>query len=147
MKRLRFEGIVKRFSLCLWSLTSVVLLHTKLESLFLYPLSKQQEDEEDCPIERNRWSRRGALLVRLLWSLVGNLKARTERCFCVRSKRVWRPCTSKMEGPPITFIFHHGGSFKNDEKGSRIYEPDNTEVLVGVDGDTLDVFFVKGYYK
>ncbi|RYR06665.1 hypothetical protein Ahy_B05g073971 [Arachis hypogaea] len=52
-----------------------------------------------------------------------------------------------MEGPPMTFIFHHGGIFRNDEKGSRIYEPDNTEVLVGVDGDTLDVFFVKGYYK
>ncbi|RYQ82777.1 hypothetical protein Ahy_B10g101343 [Arachis hypogaea] len=52
-----------------------------------------------------------------------------------------------MEGPPMTFIFHHGGSFKNNEKGSRIYEPDNTEVLMGVDGDTLDVFFVKGYYK
>ncbi|RYR62811.1 hypothetical protein Ahy_A04g020567 [Arachis hypogaea] len=54
---------------------------------------------------------------------------------------------SCMEGPPMTFIFHHGENFKNDEKGSRIYEPDNTEVLMGVDGDTLDVFFVKRYYK
>ncbi|RYR39938.1 hypothetical protein Ahy_A09g045577 [Arachis hypogaea] len=52
-----------------------------------------------------------------------------------------------MKGPPMTFIFHQGENFKNDEKRSRIYEPDNTEVLMGIDGDTLDVFFVKGYYK
>ncbi|RYR38473.1 hypothetical protein Ahy_A09g043519 [Arachis hypogaea] len=52
-----------------------------------------------------------------------------------------------MEGPPRTFIFYHGETFKNDKKGSRIYEPDNTEVLMGIDEDTLDVFFVKGYYK
>ncbi|RYR28024.1 hypothetical protein Ahy_B01g052125 [Arachis hypogaea] len=31
----------------------------------------------------------------------------------------------------MTFVFHHGGKFKNDEGGSKIYEPDNT----------------KGYYK
>ncbi|RYQ94645.1 hypothetical protein Ahy_B08g089582 [Arachis hypogaea] len=28
-----------------------------------------------------------------------------------------------------------------------VYEPDNTEVLMGVEGDTLDVFFVRGYYR
>ncbi|RYR47709.1 hypothetical protein Ahy_A07g033656 [Arachis hypogaea] len=52
-----------------------------------------------------------------------------------------------MEGPPMTFVFHHGGMFKNSIDGDMIYEPDNTEVLMGVDGDTLDVFFVRGYYK
>ncbi|RYR01844.1 hypothetical protein Ahy_B06g080705 [Arachis hypogaea] len=52
-----------------------------------------------------------------------------------------------MEGPPMTFVFHHGGMFKNSVEGDMIYEPDNTEVLMGVDGDTLDVFFVRGYYK
>ncbi|RYR03278.1 hypothetical protein Ahy_B06g082129 [Arachis hypogaea] len=91
--------------------------------------------KKTAPIVRNHWSSRRALFVRLLWSLVGNLKASTHHYFCIR---IWRPCNSKMEGPPITFIFHHGGSFKNDEKGSRIYEPDNTKVLMGVDGDTLD---------
>ncbi|RYR63244.1 hypothetical protein Ahy_A04g021043 [Arachis hypogaea] len=52
-----------------------------------------------------------------------------------------------MENHPMTFVFHHGGKFKNDESGSKIYEPDNTKVLAGVEGDTLDVFFVKEYYK
>ncbi|RYR08716.1 hypothetical protein Ahy_B05g076537 isoform A [Arachis hypogaea] len=52
-----------------------------------------------------------------------------------------------MEGPPMTFVFHHGGKFQTDESGYLCYEPDNTEVLMGVDADTLDVFFVKGYYK
>ncbi|KAL4329937.1 hypothetical protein AHAS_Ahas13G0350000 [Arachis hypogaea] len=52
-----------------------------------------------------------------------------------------------MENHPMTFVFHHGGKFKNDKGGSKIYEPDNTKVLAGVEGDTLDVFFVKGYYK
>ncbi|XP_072058677.1 uncharacterized protein [Arachis hypogaea] len=52
-----------------------------------------------------------------------------------------------MDGPPMTFVFHHGGKFQTDESGYLCYEPDNTEVLMGVDSDTLDVFFVKGYYK
>ncbi|RYR78129.1 hypothetical protein Ahy_A01g002865 [Arachis hypogaea] len=52
-----------------------------------------------------------------------------------------------MEGPPTTFVFHHGEKFKTDESGYLCYEPDNTKVLMGVDSDTLDVFFVKGYYK
>ncbi|RYR39775.1 hypothetical protein Ahy_A09g045371 [Arachis hypogaea] len=52
-----------------------------------------------------------------------------------------------MEGSPMTFVFHHGGKFKKDESGYLFYEPDNTEVLMGVKADTLDVFFVKGYYK
>ncbi|RYR75537.1 hypothetical protein Ahy_A01g000084 [Arachis hypogaea] len=52
-----------------------------------------------------------------------------------------------MEGPPMTFVFHHGGKFQTDESGYLCYEPDNTEVLMGVDSDTLDVFFLKGYYK
>ncbi|QHN99927.1 uncharacterized protein DS421_13g402080 [Arachis hypogaea] len=54
-----------------------------------------------------------------------------------------------MEGPPMTFVFHHGGLFKKNVEGDMIYEPDNTEVLMrgGVEGDTLDVFFVRGYSK
>ncbi|XP_052108715.1 uncharacterized protein LOC127741122 [Arachis duranensis] len=52
-----------------------------------------------------------------------------------------------MEGPPMTFVFHHGGLFRTGEDGDMVYEPDNTEVLMGVEGDTLDVFFVRGYYK
>ncbi|RYR07840.1 hypothetical protein Ahy_B05g075307 [Arachis hypogaea] len=52
-----------------------------------------------------------------------------------------------MEGPPMTFVFHHGGKFKTNESGYLCYEPDNTEVLMGVEANTLDVFFVKGYYK
>ncbi|RYQ81889.1 hypothetical protein Ahy_B10g100485 [Arachis hypogaea] len=51
-----------------------------------------------------------------------------------------------MEGPPMTFVFHHGGKFKKDEGGYLYYEPDHTEVLMGVEADTLDVFFVRGYY-
>ncbi|RYR46579.1 hypothetical protein Ahy_A07g032322 [Arachis hypogaea] len=53
----------------------------------------------------------------------------------------------KMEGPPMTFVFHHGGLFRTGEDGDMVYEPDNTEVLMGVEKDTLDVFFVRGYYK
>ncbi|RYR66423.1 hypothetical protein Ahy_A03g012398 [Arachis hypogaea] len=52
-----------------------------------------------------------------------------------------------MEGPPMTFVFHYGGLFRTGEDGDMVYEPDNTEVLMGVEGDTLDVFFVRGYYK
>ncbi|RYR51513.1 hypothetical protein Ahy_A06g026534 [Arachis hypogaea] len=52
-----------------------------------------------------------------------------------------------MVVPPMTFAFHHGGLFKTSEAGEMIYEPDNTEVLMGVEGDTLDVSFVRGYYK
>ncbi|RYR20458.1 hypothetical protein Ahy_B03g065594 [Arachis hypogaea] len=52
-----------------------------------------------------------------------------------------------MEGPPMTFVFHHGRLFRTGEDGDMVYEPDNTEVLMGVEGDTLDVFFVRGYYK
>ncbi|QHN87116.1 uncharacterized protein DS421_16g552210 [Arachis hypogaea] len=52
-----------------------------------------------------------------------------------------------MEGPPMIFVFHHGGLFKKNVEGDMIYEPDNTEVLLGVEGDTLDVFFVRGYCK
>ncbi|RYR18867.1 hypothetical protein Ahy_B03g063477 isoform A [Arachis hypogaea] len=52
-----------------------------------------------------------------------------------------------MEGPPMTFVFHHGGLFRTGEDGDMVYEHDNTEVLMGVEGDTLDVFFVRGYYK
>ncbi|RYQ95880.1 hypothetical protein Ahy_B08g091256 [Arachis hypogaea] len=58
-----------------------------------------------------------------------------------------RVVSHKMEGPPMTFVFHHGGLFRTGEDGDMIYEPDNTEVLMGVEGDTLDVFFVRGYYK
>ncbi|RYR61934.1 hypothetical protein Ahy_A04g019203 [Arachis hypogaea] len=53
----------------------------------------------------------------------------------------------RMEGPSMTFVFYHGGKFKKDEGENLYYEPDHTEVLMGVEGDTLDVFFVKGYYK
>ncbi|RYQ86129.1 hypothetical protein Ahy_B10g105811 [Arachis hypogaea] len=53
----------------------------------------------------------------------------------------------RMEGLPMTFVFHHGGKFKKDKGENLYYEPDHTEVLMGVEGDTLDVFFVKGYYK
>ncbi|QHO03976.1 uncharacterized protein DS421_13g436650 [Arachis hypogaea] len=52
-----------------------------------------------------------------------------------------------MEGHPITFVFYHGGLFKKNVEGDMIYELDNTEVLMGVEGDTLDVFFVRGYYQ
>ncbi|RYR07923.1 hypothetical protein Ahy_B05g075422 [Arachis hypogaea] len=52
-----------------------------------------------------------------------------------------------MEGPPMTFVFHHGGLFKKNAEGDMVYEPNNTEVLMGVEGDTLDVFFVRGYYR
>ncbi|RYR25357.1 hypothetical protein Ahy_B02g059052 [Arachis hypogaea] len=54
---------------------------------------------------------------------------------------------TEMEGPPMTFVFHHGGMFKNSVEGDMIYELNTTEVLMGVDRDTLDVFFVRGYYK
>ncbi|RYQ82781.1 hypothetical protein Ahy_B10g101349 [Arachis hypogaea] len=53
----------------------------------------------------------------------------------------------RMEGPPMIFVFHHGGLFKKNVEGDMVYEPDNTEVLMGVEGDTLDVFFVRGYYR
>ncbi|MED6134025.1 hypothetical protein PIB30_033759 [Stylosanthes scabra] len=52
-----------------------------------------------------------------------------------------------MASHPMTFVFHYGGNLVNDRGGALIYEPDNTEVLTGVEEDTLDVFFVKNYYK
>ncbi|RYR31191.1 hypothetical protein Ahy_B01g055982 isoform A [Arachis hypogaea] len=66
--------------------------------------------------------------------------------------RIWRRCrrflcvSRLMEGPPMTFVVHHGGKFKKDEGGNLYYEPDHIEVLMGVKADTLDVFFVKGCY-
>ncbi|RYQ93525.1 hypothetical protein Ahy_B09g099805 [Arachis hypogaea] len=58
-----------------------------------------------------------------------------------------RVVSYKMEGPPMMFVFHHGGLFRTGEDADMVYEPDNTEVLMGVEGDTLDVSFVRGYYK
>ncbi|MED6178375.1 hypothetical protein PIB30_107041, partial [Stylosanthes scabra] len=52
-----------------------------------------------------------------------------------------------MDGHPMTFVFHYGGNFKNNGGGSLIYEPDNTKLLMGVEEDTLDVFYVNNYYK
>ncbi|MED6137788.1 hypothetical protein PIB30_068281 [Stylosanthes scabra] len=52
-----------------------------------------------------------------------------------------------MESAHMTFVFHHGGELKNDKGGLMIYEPDKTEVLTGVDVDTIDVFYVKEYHK
>ncbi|RYR49952.1 hypothetical protein Ahy_A07g036478 [Arachis hypogaea] len=60
--------------------------------------------------------------------------------------RTWWRYRAFMEGPPMTFVFHHGGKFKKNEGGYLYYEPDHTEVLMGVEADTLDVFFVRGYY-
>ncbi|RYR03751.1 hypothetical protein Ahy_B06g083021 [Arachis hypogaea] len=52
-----------------------------------------------------------------------------------------------MEDPPMIFVFHHGGLFKKNAEGDMVYKPDNTEVLMGVEGDMLDIFFVRGYYR
>ncbi|RYQ83399.1 hypothetical protein Ahy_B10g102079 [Arachis hypogaea] len=47
----------------------------------------------------------------------------------------------------ITIVFHHRGSFVTKEDGSVVYARDNTDELVGLDEDTMDVFSVRDYYK
>ncbi|RYR48524.1 hypothetical protein Ahy_A07g034546 [Arachis hypogaea] len=49
-------------------------------------------------------------------------------------------------GSSDDFCISPWGKFKKDEGGYLYYEPDHTEVLMGVEADTLDVFFVRGYY-
>ncbi|RYR66457.1 hypothetical protein Ahy_A03g012438 [Arachis hypogaea] len=44
-------------------------------------------------------------------------------------------------------MFHHGGTFKKNADGKLVYSPDNRACLGDLDEDTLDVFFVRNYFK
>ncbi|RYR51335.1 hypothetical protein Ahy_A06g026354 [Arachis hypogaea] len=47
----------------------------------------------------------------------------------------------------MDIMFHHGGTFKKNDDGISVYSPDNRTCLGDLDEDTLDVFFVRNYYK
>ncbi|RYQ86017.1 hypothetical protein Ahy_B10g105672 [Arachis hypogaea] len=47
----------------------------------------------------------------------------------------------------LDIMFHHGGKFQKDEKGMTIYSPDKKACVGDIDVDTLDVFWVRNYYK
>ncbi|RYR74590.1 hypothetical protein Ahy_A02g009314 [Arachis hypogaea] len=47
----------------------------------------------------------------------------------------------------MDIMFHHGGTFKKNEDEIVVYSPDNRTCLGDLDEDTLDVFFVRNYYK
>ncbi|RYQ94494.1 hypothetical protein Ahy_B08g089406 [Arachis hypogaea] len=47
----------------------------------------------------------------------------------------------------MDIMFHHGGTFKKNDDGILVYSPDNRTYLGDLDEDTLDVFFVRNYYK
>ncbi|RYR26390.1 hypothetical protein Ahy_B02g060626 [Arachis hypogaea] len=56
------------------------------------------------------------------------------------------PQADKME-KLLDIMFHHGGTFKKNVDGKLVYSPDNRACLGDLDEDTLDVFFVKNYFK
>ncbi|RYR79801.1 hypothetical protein Ahy_A01g004607 [Arachis hypogaea] len=47
----------------------------------------------------------------------------------------------------LDIMFHHGGNFEKDDEGNLRYTPDNVTCLGDLDEDTLDVFFIRNYYK
>ncbi|MED6162569.1 hypothetical protein PIB30_071757 [Stylosanthes scabra] len=47
----------------------------------------------------------------------------------------------------IDIMFHHGGELRWNDDGTWVYEPDNKYCLADNDEDTMDVFFVRNYYK
>ncbi|RYQ87734.1 hypothetical protein Ahy_B09g095271 [Arachis hypogaea] len=53
---------------------------------------------------------------------------------------------TKME-TLMDIMFHHGGTFKKNDDGILVYSPDNRTCLGDLDEDTLDVFFIRNYYK
>ncbi|RYR56420.1 hypothetical protein Ahy_A05g022128 [Arachis hypogaea] len=44
-------------------------------------------------------------------------------------------------------MIHHGGNFQKNEDNRLVYSPDNRACLSDLDVDTLDVFYVRNYYK
>ncbi|RYR66472.1 hypothetical protein Ahy_A03g012461 isoform A [Arachis hypogaea] len=44
-------------------------------------------------------------------------------------------------------MFHHDGTFKKNVDGILVYSPDNRSCLGDLDENTLDVFFVRNYFK
>ncbi|RYR04637.1 hypothetical protein Ahy_B06g084413 [Arachis hypogaea] len=47
----------------------------------------------------------------------------------------------------LDIMFHHGRKFQKDENGMTIYSPDKKACVCDIDVDTLDVFWVRNYYK
>ncbi|RYR60209.1 hypothetical protein Ahy_A04g017277 [Arachis hypogaea] len=47
----------------------------------------------------------------------------------------------------IDIMIHHGGNFQKNEDNRLVYSPDNRACLSDLDVDTLDVFYVRNYYK
>ncbi|RYR07324.1 hypothetical protein Ahy_B05g074656 [Arachis hypogaea] len=47
----------------------------------------------------------------------------------------------------LDIMFHHGGTFKRNDDEKLVYSPDNRSFLGDLDEDTLDVFFVRNYFK
>ncbi|RYQ92126.1 hypothetical protein Ahy_B09g098269 [Arachis hypogaea] len=47
----------------------------------------------------------------------------------------------------LDIMFHHGGTFKKNDDEKLVYSPDNRSCLGDLDEDTLDVFFVRNYFK
>ncbi|RYR27028.1 hypothetical protein Ahy_B02g061355 [Arachis hypogaea] len=47
----------------------------------------------------------------------------------------------------LDIMFHHGRKFQKDEKEMTIYSPDKKACIWDIDVDTLDVFWVRNYYK
>ncbi|RYR73897.1 hypothetical protein Ahy_A02g008475 [Arachis hypogaea] len=47
----------------------------------------------------------------------------------------------------LDIMFHHGGKFQKDENEMTIYSPDKKACVGYIDEDTLDVFWVRNYYK
>ncbi|RYR75105.1 hypothetical protein Ahy_A02g009786 [Arachis hypogaea] len=47
----------------------------------------------------------------------------------------------------LDIMFHHGRNFEKDDEGKLRYTPDNLTCLGDLDDNTLDVFFIKNYYK
>ncbi|RYR62468.1 hypothetical protein Ahy_A04g020075 [Arachis hypogaea] len=47
----------------------------------------------------------------------------------------------------LDIMFHHGGTFKKNVDGKLFYSPDNRACLGDLNEDTLDVFFVRNYFK
>ncbi|RYR15205.1 hypothetical protein Ahy_B04g071929 [Arachis hypogaea] len=53
----------------------------------------------------------------------------------------------KMMDVLLDIMFHHGGNFEKDDEEKLRYTHDKLTCLGDLDEDTLDVFFIRNYYK
>ncbi|RYQ82842.1 hypothetical protein Ahy_B10g101402 [Arachis hypogaea] len=59
----------------------------------------------------------------------------------------WREWEALRMDVHLDIMFHHGKKFQKDENGMTIYSPNKKTCVGDIDVDTLDIFWVRNYYK